>query len=169
MNRLAAYNFLAKKLGLVEFSSEEELFSTIQNNTADKRCIPSFWFCVYDINSKQKIADLFTARNRFEIVKVANGVVTEFYRNFINQPIYYRSYDLVDTEKETEYYSMDGVRLVKYDSNTHQELGYTTDVAAEKMPEDFEAKLSNFQYKDNILYWANKPYGQIVGVMYPIP
>lgn len=162
MSELAAYNFLAIKNSSSTFSTEEELNAAIENKSADFRCVPNFLYHVYDINKKEVIATVYHARDHFEYLKVANNQVTEFYRKFLASKHVFKTYDLKDTNKELEYYKKIGTKLIKYDTITNEETGFTNET--ETLPDEYKNKLNGFPHMNLIYYWADKPYGQVIGV-----
>lgn len=161
MSRLSAYNFLAEILAVEKFTSDIELENAIDLEQADKRCVPYYWYSVLNIDTQQIIATLWTSRHGFEVFKTANGKVTEHYRKPVGTENVFISLDLI-THEVIEYYRMVEDDLVKFDSKTNERLGHTTDCIYDTLPDEYKALVS----KDaQLVYWADKPYGRVVGII----
>lgn len=145
------YDFLANKIG-----------ATTQN---DERCYPHFFFSVYNIDTQTIIAKVWRARNGFEWIKTANGALVEHYRQMdLDRGLFGVSLDL-ETGKVLEEYRINGYDLIKNNAGENAPTGLTTDIRSfDDLPAEYKTQLADFPYKDNIVYWANKPYGRVVGV-----
>lgn len=161
MSRLAAYNFLAERLDIDTFTSNIELENAIDLNQVDSRCVPHYWYSVLDIDTQNIIATLWTSRHGFEIFKTVSGKVTEHYRKPIGTENVFISLDLT-TREVIEYYRMVGADLVKFDSKTNERLGHTTDCTYDTLPDDYKALVKS---DAQLVYWADKPYGRVVGII----
>jgi hypothetical protein len=164
-DRLIAYNFMAAFFVSPMMFSVDQLETAISNYTADPRCIPTFWYYDYDIDSKHRINSMWRMRYGFEIVKVKDGVVTDHHRTARLKHKEFISLDLI-TGKEIEFYRTDPVswRVNKYSTATGELLSWTMPSAYSSLPEEFKVALTDFPYKDYIAYWSIKDYGRIVGV-----
>ena len=171
MSKLAAYNFLAEYLGSDTFTSEIELDNAIEAinlpsiakyiDKADKRCIPTYWYSVFDIDKQEVIATNWISRHGFEIFKIADDKVIEHYRRPVGSENVFISLD-INTHQIIEYYKMVGIDLVKFDSKTNERLGHTTDCTYDTLPPEYKELVN----KDaQLVYWADKPYGRVVGII----
>lgn len=165
---LNVYNFLAEKLRSSVFTSVDQFKTAELNNTLDKRAVPNFWFSVYNVDTNKKVADVWKNRSGFEMVKTnADGDVIEQYRKNFTGNVIYVSLDLI-TKKVIEKYKVvresDAVKLCKFDADTGVLLGWTQDCTYENLPEAFKTKLASSSFKKYVIYFAEKPYGNIVGV-----
>jgi len=163
---LNIYNFLAKKLTVSLMGDVNALASAIENGTADKRCIPSYFYDVYDIDKKEVIATVWTARGKFEWFKTAGTQITEYYR-LINKNNWFAISCDLNTLEPIEYYIEAGNLLTKYDYHTNVELGHTTQCQYNGLPSAFQEKLPRSQFNNTIVYWAEKPYGRVIGTRKP--
>lgn len=166
MSKLAAYNFLAGLQGVQQYADNGSFIKAVSDGVADSRCIPFFRYHVYNIDTKQIVATVWGARDGFEWVKTANDIVNEHYREVgHSEGLFGIAYDL-NTQEPIEKYilSADGITLSKYDWVTGEKTGFTTNAKFHALPENFKVALLNFPDKDQISYWAEKPYGRIVGV-----
>lgn len=163
--RLVAYNFMAKFFGSLTIDSADQLEAAISNRTADPRCIPSFWYCDYDIDAKRRINSLWSMRYGFENIKVKDGVVVDHYRLVNRADKLFVSLDLI-TKEEIEFYRNDPVtnRLNKHSTTTGEVLSWTKSDTYDSLPSEFKLALTDFPQKENIRYWAIKDYGRIVGL-----
>lgn len=160
---LVIYNFLATKLGVDTYNSVIDYEEAVANGTADKRCIPYKYYDVFDLDVQIVIASVYLARNEFEWFKVVGNKITEHYRKTIKNDWCFINYD-VNTGEPIEYYKADGLKLNKYDYHTHTLTGFTNDGGWLSMPDKFKAKLDKNKYLHSIVYWAEKPYGNVVGL-----
>lgn len=160
---LAVYNFLAGKIESPQYQTVSSLKEAIDSGAADKRCIAHLFYHVYNIDTKEVIASVWKARNGFEWLKTANDKVVEHYRRITKGGRFCVSLDL-ETGEHIEYYILEGLDLVKYDTVTNLRLGHTTDSEFDGLPLEYKDALTNFNYKSYILYYATKPYGRVVGV-----
>lgn len=164
----SVYNFLAAKAGGFVFSSIDEFKNSKLNNELEKRFAPYFWYSVYDVDKKQAIAYLWKAQGGFEVIKTnLSGSVIEHYRRNFKDNVVYVSLDL-ETKELIEHYKLiqenNAVKLCKFDANTGALLGWTQDSDYNNLPESFKSKLADCAFKQSILYFAEKPYGNVVGV-----
>jgi hypothetical protein len=145
------YNFLANKIG-----------ATAPN---DERCIPYFFFLVYNIDTKEVVSKVWRARDGFEWIKTRNGTLAEHYRQIdLDRGLFGVSLDL-NTGDHLEEYKIDGYDLIKNNIRDPTPTGLTTDIKVfEDLPAEYRTQLADFPYKEKIIYWANKPYGRIIGV-----
>jgi hypothetical protein len=70
----------------------------------------------------------------------------------------------INTGEVIEFYRMVDNALCKFNAKTGEKLGFTIDSPFVHLPEAYKEALADFPYKDNIIYWADKPYGRVVGV-----
>lgn len=162
--QLTVYNFLAGKLDSHQYPTLSALEYAVRENTFDKRCLPSYNYSVVDIDTKQVVSTLWTARNHFEWVKTRNNVVIEHYRRFPATPkTYFKNYDLVSGEV-FEYYTYTGARSIKIDAKTDEIKSWTTFSDFEGLPEEYKSKLQEYVHKDKIFGWSDRAYGKIVYV-----
>ena len=166
MDKLTVYNFLVKDDSL-KYESVDLFENAILNNNIKDYLIPKFWYSVYDIDLKQVICKTYTIKNGHESVKVHNGVILEYYKKFVGHKDNYAfiSYDITDKKTPLEYYKvLPNNDLAKFDYQSNIQTGRTTDASFESLPLDYKNQLIDFAFKDKILYWADKPYGRIIGV-----
>jgi hypothetical protein len=161
--KFAIYNFMAKKLDCVIYDSVDKFKAALDSSALDKRCVAKKWYDVFDIDKQENIAQVYLARDSFEIFKLVNNEITEHYQKTIKNNWLYIAYDLV-TGDPIEYYVVDGDNLNKYDFVTHEKTGFTTDSSWENLPEYFKNRLDKTKYSNKIMYWAEKPYGNVIGV-----
>lgn len=123
---------------------------------------PSLLYSVLDIDKREVIAEVWTARSGFEWVKVSmTGEILEHYRQQgLPDGVLFRSYAL-DSLSEIEFYRMDNDRLTKHDTKSRKKLGFTQ--GPESLPKSFESKLDTTQLQ-RLVYWAEKSYGRVVGI-----
>lgn len=162
----SAYNFLAGLYRLEQFSDVDAFVAAKESDLLVKRAIPTFWYVVYDIDSKKVIATLWFANSEFEFLKIGlDGTVLEHYRRNFTGNSEFISLD-VKTGERLEVYRFDKDRLAKYHPETNELLGFTQGGSFDKMPDAFKSKLVDFPHKNSLEYWAEKPYGNVIGVRY---
>lgn len=124
---------------------------------------PEFLYSVFDIDRKAVVAEVWVARGGFDWVKISSqGIILEHYRQMaVPDGILFRSYSL-DSMKEIEFYKMIGDRLTKFDSQSGRELGYTR--SPDSIPQSFLNALGESISIGKIVYWAEKPYGRVIGL-----
>jgi hypothetical protein len=161
--KFAIYNFMAEKLNCVIYGSINDFQTALESNGLDRRCVASKWYDVFDIDKKENIAQVYFARDRFEFFKLVGNSITEHYRRTVKNNWRYIAYDLV-TGTPIEYYKTDGETLAKYDFATHEKTGFTTGSPWKNLPLQFKDKLNEAEYSNRIVYWSEKPYGNVIGV-----
>ena len=162
----SAYNFFAGLYKIDRFSDIDSFVSAKNSLLLVERAAPQFWYCVYDIDAKKVIATVWHANSGFEFLKVGvDGMVLEHYRRHHANNIVATSHDLV-TKEVIEVYKNNGDKLSKFHPETGELLGFTQTQDFEKYPDAFKTKLADFPHKHHLVYWAEKPYGNVVGVRY---
>ena len=161
--QLVIYNFFANKNGVNIYNSVDDFTFDIENKKADKRFIANKYYDVFDIDKKEIIASVYLARGEFEWIKIVGNEITEHYRKTIKNDWCFINYD-IKTGEPIEYYKSVGLVLSKYDYNTHEKTGFTNDGGWLSMPKHFQDKLDKEKYLHKIVYWAEKPYGNVVGI-----
>jgi hypothetical protein len=158
------YNFLANKINCKVYLSINEFEEDLSNNLLDNRFIAKKYYDIFDIDKQEIIGSVYTSRNSFEWIKIVNTTITEFYRRTIKNNWFGISYD-VNTFEPIEYYKVIDNTLYKFDFYTNEETGFTNNGGWEALPDYFKNKLDKTIYKNRIIYWAEKPYGNIIGVL----
>ena len=159
-----AYNFYAEKTGLELFNSIDK-FKEIKNNLHFQR---TFW--VYEIDSNKILSFAYgnhDGRNNC-IIRTVNDKVTEFFKlghiKFTNQTNWI-SYTL-DGKTKIEYYDSDYENKLekKYDwrENKLKQVNYV--VTFNDLDDETQNLLKDFEYKQNIFIYAQKPYGRVLYV-----
>jgi hypothetical protein len=145
------YNFLAHKIGATTHD--------------DERCYPYFFFLVYNIDTNEVVSKVWRARDGFEWVKTTRGALAEHYRQMdLDRGLFGVSLDL-ETGEQLEEYRINGYELIKNNVGDLTPTGFTTDISSfDELPDEYKLQLATFPYKSSIMYWANKPYGRVVGV-----
>jgi hypothetical protein len=162
--KFVIYNFLAKKLGVDTYDSLDAFTNALENNTTDKRCVATKYYDVFDIDKQEVIASVYLARGEFEWIKIVGNKITEHYRQTIKNGWCFIAYDIL-TEEPIEYYKAEGLVLSKYDYHTHEQTGFTNGGGWLSMPLRFKDKLKKNKYLHKVVYWAEKPYGSVVGLL----
>ena len=134
---------------------------------AIKEGIPStqYDYSIYNATTKTYTNQVFIAQDATStfLVKVLNGVVTEWYEeNGVIDGVQHAYVSLnLETGEPIEYYDIVGTIMNKYSLDgtfivsTHL-TGYPT------IPEDKLALLEDFPYDNSIFAWSDKTYGFIV-------
>ena len=163
--QLAVYNYLATKSKTHNYSTLSALAYDERNGFADKRFIANFEYSVMNINTKEIVATVWSARNCLEWLKVVNGNVTEHYRRFPSRPVKkFENYDLQTGEVFEHYEYRDG-KSIKVDAKTGEELGFSTFCTFDTLPEEYKLALNDISNKDKIFAWSDRAYGKIVYVL----
>lgn len=166
-NHFTAYQFMVSKFGGKSFDSMQEFTLGIEANIATKRFIPSKTWAMYNIDTETILAEGYLCRYGFDLIKVKNGVVSEYYRRLVSgKNSAFVAYDL-DTLEIIESYKNEANQLWKYDWNTGEKLQANNNCTYETLPEDYKLALKDFKYKQHIFMHAIKPYGRIVEFYYP--
>jgi hypothetical protein len=162
--KFTIYNFLAKKLDCKIYDSINDFETDLKNNLIDKRCIAFLHHNIFDIDKKEIICQIFTARGDYEWFKLVGNVVTEYYRRTLKNNWFGISYHL-DTNEPLEYYKFEGTTIYKFNYYTNEKTGCTNNGGWDNLPKHFQEKLDKEEYFNKIYLWAEKPYGNIIGVL----
>lgn len=166
-DHLAVYQFMVSKFGGIPINSLTEFQAAIQAGTATKRFLPGKTWGMYNIDTKEILAEGYLCRYGFDLIKVKRGQVTEYYRRLLTNKDYsFVSYDL-ETLDVIETYRNEGGRLNKYNWSTG-ELGQSNNNCTyDTLPDDFKIAVGSFAYRSQIFMHAVKPYGRVVEFYYP--
>lgn len=162
------YEFMVKKFGGISFESTETFSQALLSGDAfTKRFVPSKTWAMYNIDAKEILAEGFLCRYGFDLVKVKNGVVSEYYRRLVSgKNAAFVAYDL-DTLEVVEHYKNEDSKLWKYDSNTGDALQANNNCTYATLPEDYKSAIQDFKYRESVFMYAKKPYGRVVEFYYP--
>jgi hypothetical protein len=161
------YEFMVSKFGGKSFASEHAFFQALINQEdVTRRFVPSKAWGVYNIDSKTMVAEGYYCRYGFDMIKVKNGVVSEYYRRLVSEKhASFVAYDL-DIMEVTEYYKTVDNQEYKFDSRTGKILQVNNYCTYMALPREFKLALSDFEYKTSVFIYAIKPYGRIVEFNY---
>lgn len=161
------YQFMATRFGGVAYDTFKAFQQGVASGDASKRFLPSKTWGMYNIDTNELLAEGYLCRYGFDLVKVKNGKVSEYYRRLLsNKDHCFVAYD-VDTLKVVETYRNVDNRLNKYDWPSGELKQSNNNCNYEMLPEDFKAAISSFAYKNNVFMYAIKPYGRVVEFYYP--
>ena len=156
------YQFMVSKFGGQSFDTIEDFSEGINSGLATKRFIPCKAWGVYNVDSKVMVAVGYYCRFGFDLVKVKNGEVSEYYRRLISEKKYaYIAYDLNSLEP-IEYYKNIGQQEWKFDWHTGEKKQVNTFCDYFGLPTDIRLAINDFQFKYNVFGYAMKPYGRVV-------
>lgn len=166
-DHFTVYQFMVSKFGGISFNSDQEFFQGIKANTATKRFLPSKTWGMYNIDTKELLAEGYLCRYGFDLIKVKNGVVHEYYRRLVSgKNSSFVAYNLDTLEIIENYKNIDN-QLWKYNWETDEKLQANNNCKYETLPDDFKEAIQGFHYKQYIFMYAIKPYGRIVEFYYP--
>lgn len=167
LDHLTVYQFMVSKFGGIYYETVESFLQGIANGEVTKRFIPSKTWAMYNIDTKEILAEGYLCRYGFDLVKVKSGVVTEYYRRLVSgRNAAFVAYDL-DTLEIVEYYRNIDKQLCKFDAKTELMLQANNNCTFETLPVDFQDALVGFKYKHQAFMYAIKPYGRVVEFSYP--
>jgi hypothetical protein len=168
-DHLAVYQFMISKFGGIQFDSLAEFQEAIKAGAATKRFLPGKTWGMYNIDTKEILAEGYLCRYGFDLIKVKQGKVTEYYRRLLSNKQYcFVSYDL-ETLHPIETYRNEGNQLNKYDWLTDGLGQSNNNCTYDTLPDDFKAAVEGFAYRSQIFMYAVKPYGRVVEFCYPRP
>lgn len=163
----AVYQYLVNKFGGVSFDTPESFQEAVTTGAATKRFVPSKTWGMFNIDTKEVLAEGYLCRYGFDLVKVSKGVVTEYYRRLLsNKRWAFIAYD-VETLEPKERYQNIGNQLCKFDWLTGQPLQANNNCTFDSLPTDFQSEIQTFPYRKNVFMYAIKPYGRVVEFSYP--
>lgn len=166
-NHYEVYQFMVSKFGGKSFDSIQEFYQGIETNLATKRFLPSKTWAMYNIDSKEILAEGFLCRYGFDLIKVKNGKVSEYYRRLVSgRNSAFVAYDLATLDIIENYKNIDN-QLWKFDWKTGEKLQANNNCKYESLPEDFKSAIKDFYYKNQVFMYAIKPYGRIIEFYYP--
>lgn len=166
-DHFTVYQFMVSKFGGQSFDTMEGFSRGIEANTATKRFIPSKTWAMYNIDTKKILAEGYLCRYGFDLIKIKDGKVSEYYRRLTSgRNSSFVAYDL-DTLEIIEDYKNIGNQLWKYDWETGEKLQANNNCKYETLPEDFKQSIDDFSFKHHVFMYAIKPYGRIVEFYYP--
>lgn len=166
-DHFTVYQFIVSKFGGKSFETIEDFSKGIEANIATKRFIPSKTWAMYNIDTKEILAEGYLCRYGFDLVKIKNGKVSEYYRRLVSgRNSAFVAYDLDTLEIIESYKNMDN-QLWKFNWETGEKLQVNNNCKYETLPDDFKNSLKDFNYKDYVFMYAVKPYGRIVEFYYP--
>ncbi|HSI44078.1 MAG TPA: hypothetical protein VK949_07010 [Methylotenera sp.] len=161
------YEFMVSKFGGQSFDSMEALAQGIKDDSATKRFIPSKTWAMYNIDSREILAEGFLCRYGFDLIKVKNGRVSEYYRRLVSaKNSAFVAYDL-NTLEIIENYKNIGNQLWKFNWKTGEKLQANNNCNYESLPDEFKRGIDDFRFKHQVFMYAVKPYGRIVEFYYP--
>lgn len=163
----AVYHFMVSKFGGNQFSSAEEFFQGIKQNLATKRFVPSKVWGVYNLDTQTLMAEGYYCRYGFDLIKVKEGIVREYYRRLISEKNYaFVAYNL-DSLEPIEYYKNMGKQELKFDWYTNEKKQVNNFCDYLGLPEGVRLAIKKFQFKYSVFAYSNKPYGRIVEFNFP--
>lgn len=166
VDQFTAYQFMVSKFGGIGFNTFEEFELAVKTGKATKRFIPSRTWGMYNIDTKEILAEGYLCRYGFDLVKISKGKVTEYYRRLVsNKEKRFIAYDL-DTLQPKEYYRNVENQLRKYDWKTGEQLQANNNCSYESLPKDVQDALRGFRYQRSVFMHAVKPYGRVVEFYY---
>lgn len=166
-DHFTVYQYMVSKFGGQSFDMIEDFKEGISSEIATKRFIPSKAWGIYNLDSKRFMAEGYYCRYGFDLIKVKNGIVSEYYRRLICEKNYaFVAYDL-DTLEPIEYYKNIGRQEWKFDWCTGEKKQVNNFCDYLGLPEDCKLAIKEFQYKYNVFAYASKPYGRIVEFNFP--
>lgn len=161
------YQFMISKFGGKSFNTFNEFAQGVEANLATKRFLPSKTWAMYNIDTKEILAEGFLCRYGFDLIKVKNGIVCEYYRRLVSQRnSAFVAYDLV-TLDIVENYKNIGNQLWKFDWQTGEKLQANNNCNFDTLPDDYKDAIKDFPHKHHVFMHAIKPYGRIVEFYYP--
>jgi hypothetical protein len=166
-NHFKVYQFMVSKFGGVFFDSMLAFEEGVRLGKATKRFIPGKTWGMYNIDSQELMAEGYLCRYGFDLIKVKNGNVAEYYRRLISNEKYcFIAYD-IDTLAPIESYSNIGNQLHKFDWNSGDLKQKNNNCTYDSLPDDFREATKHLTYKRHIFMYAIKPYGRVVEFYYP--
>jgi len=167
-NHWLVYEFMVTRFGGVSFASKESFFDAlIAKGEVTKRFVPARAWGMYNIDTRQILAEGYLCRYGFDLIKVKNGVVSEYYRRTLSsKDRSFVAYDL-ETLDVIEYYQNENQQMVKYNAQTGERMQSNIKVSYETLPAEFLSAIQDFKYKESVFMCAVKPYGRVVEFYYP--
>jgi len=161
------YQYMVSIFGGNSFSSLQELENAVMNKSATMRFIPSRTWGMYNIDTKEIISKGYLCRYGFDLIKVSNNKVVEYYRRLLaNKDWCFIAYNLEDMTPKEAYRNVEN-KLCKYDWKTKELLQSNINCSNETLPNDYKSLISDFEYQDSVFMCASKPYGKVVEFYYP--
>jgi hypothetical protein len=162
------YEFMVTRFGGISFDSKESFTEALlTGGVVTKRFVPAKTWGMYNIDTRQTLAEGYLCRYGFDLVKVKNDMVSEYYRRTLSsKDRSFVAYDL-ETLDVIEYYQNEGEQVVKYNAQTNQRMQGNVIASYEALPNDFKSALQDFRYKESVFMYAIKPYGRVVEFYYP--
>lgn len=166
-DHFTVYQFMVSKFGGKSFDTIGDFSQGIESEIATKRFIPSKTWAMYNIDTKAILAEGYLCRYGFDLIKVKNGAVSEYYRRLVSgKNSAFVAYDLQTLEIIENYNNIDN-QLWKFDWNTGEKLQSNNNCKYDTLPEDFKLSIQDFSFKHHVFMYAIKPYGRIVEFYYP--
>jgi len=166
-DHFSVYQFMVSRFGGKSFESIEDFSQGIVSRTVTKRFIPCKTWAMYNIDTQTILAEGYLCRYGFDLIKVKNGVVSEYYRRLVSgKNSAFVAYDL-DTLEIIEYYKNIDNELWKFDFKSDEKMQANNNCKYETLPDDFKVAIMDFEYKHQVFMYATKPYGRIVEFYYP--
>lgn len=162
------YEFMVAKFGGISFTSKE-LFTEalVSSGEVTKRFVPAKTWGMYNIDTRQILAEGYLCRYGFDLIKVKNGTVSEYYRRTLSsKDRTFVAYDL-KTLDVIEYYQNESQQMVKYNAQTGERMQGNIKASFETLPPEFLSGIEDFKYKNSVFMCAVKPYGRVVEFYYP--
>jgi hypothetical protein len=158
--KLIAYNYFANYF---DWPTLNTLQDVVNNPHIERRPkLSSQAFLVKDLSL---IGSLYGVQNEKYGVKIANGVITDFYilkPDDVNKgDITYVAYD-TNTKESIEYYRQNTRTETKYDFKTDQLKQTNYFSTYDNLPDNIKSAAKDFKYKKYIFIYAEKPYGTII-------
>ncbi|EUJ10337.1 hypothetical protein Meth11DRAFT_1151 [Methylophilaceae bacterium 11] len=166
-DHFTVYQFMVSKFGGQSFDTIESFSQGLLANTVTKRFVPSKTWAMYNIDTKEILAEGYLCRYGFDLIKVKDGQVCEYYRRLVSgRNSTFVAYDL-DTLDIIESYKNIGNQLWKYDWKTGEKLQANNNCTYDTLPEEIKRSIKDFRFRHHIFMYAHKPYGRIVEFYYP--
>lgn len=167
-NHWLVYEFMVAKFGGISFASDDLFYrALVAGGEVTKRFVPAKTWGMYNIDTKQILAEGYLCRYGFDLVKVKSGIVSEYYRRTLStKDRSFVAYDL-ETLDVIEYYQNEDGQMVKYKAQTGERMQGNIKVSYETLPPEFRSSIQDFEYKESVFMCAIKPYGRVVEFYYP--
>lgn len=162
------YEFMVGKFGGISFDSAEAFAEALfSGGDVTKRFVPCKTWGMYNIDQKTILAEGYLCRYGFDLIKVKNGAIAEYYRRLVSgKNSAFVAYDL-ETLEVVEHYKNEANQLWKFDSNTGDRMQANNNCTYATLPEDYKDAIADFKFREHVFMYAQKPYGRVVEFYYP--
>lgn len=161
------YEYMVSKFGGVSYANLSDFDSGVKSGAATKRFIPSKIWGMYNIDTNEILAEGYLCRYGFDLIKIKNKKVTEYYRRLLSNKRYcFVAYNIESLELIESYSNIDN-QLRKYDWLSGDLRQANNNCTYDTLPVDFKEAISHLEYKSQVFMYAIKPYGRVVEFYYP--